>query len=186
MNCNHLHGALLLAAASLLATGAYAQNPHAAPQGKANAADKAADKAEKAADKAEKASDKGDKAADKGKDAVDPSKAKSADDRAARRAKEHEAQREKLRVMLKAPMTDDLKQELRRHAERIAKLERIKAVAQSEKDTATFEKATKLLAKENERHDKWMTKVAVVTPTVASGTPVTPPPAAADPKGGAK
>jgi hypothetical protein len=45
MNRKHLQGAIVVAA-SLLATGAYAQNPHAAPSGK----DNAADKAEKAAD----------------------------------------------------------------------------------------------------------------------------------------
>lgn len=162
-------GALLFVAASLLATGAYAQNPHAAPQGKANAADKAEKAADKPGDKADKAADKADKAGDKGGE-----KGKSADDRASRKAKEHEAQREKLKSMLKGPMNEALKQELRRHAERLARLERIKAVAQTEKDAASVDKATSLIAKENERHDKWMNK------HVATATP------AADTKGGAQ
>jgi hypothetical protein len=179
MNCNHSTlRALLIAAATLLATGAWAQNPNAASHGKANAADKvekAADKAEKAADKAEKAADKADKATKDGKDAVDPSKSKTADDRAARKAKEHDAQREKLAATWKGPVSDALRQELRRHAERLARLERIKAVADAEKDKESAEKATKLVAKENERHDKWMNKNV----PVLGVTPATVPAAAA-------
>lgn len=179
MNRKHQMGALLFAAASLLATGAYAQNPHAAPQGKANAADKAEKAADKAGDKADKTADKaGDKAEKAGE------KGKSADERAARKAKEHDAQREKLKAMLKGPPDEAVKQELRRHAERLARLERIKEVAQTEKDTATVEKATSLIAKENERHDKWMNK-HVTTAAAAPGTPATATPAA-DTKGGAK
>ena len=175
MNRKQLHGALLIAAASLLATGAYAEPP-TTPPGKATAADKPADKAgDKAADAKDKIKDKADKAADKAKDAVEP--AKTADDRAARKAKEHDAQRDKLRGMLKAPMSDALKQELRRHAERVARLERIKSVAQTEKDNDTVEKATKLLAKENDRHDKWVTKHVS-----APGVPTT----VTNPKEGAK
>lgn len=173
MNRKHLHGALLLAAASLLAVGAYAQNPHAAPQGKANAADKG-DK-DKDKDKSDKAAK--DAKGNDGKEAVDPSKGKTEGDRAARKAKEHDAQREKLRTMLKGPVNDGLKQELKRHADRVARLERIKVVAQTEKDNDNVEKATKLLAKENERHDKWMDK------NVLGAAPV---PAATDVKGGAK
>jgi hypothetical protein len=187
MNRKHGLRALLIAAAALLATEAGAQNPHASPQGKANAADKAekaADKADKtadkAADKADKAADKAEKAADK---AAEPSKAKTGDDRAARKAREHDAQREKLRATWKAPVSDALRQELRRHAERLARLERIKAVAEAEKDKESIEKATKLIAKENERHDKWMTKNVPVLGTAPAASPV---PAAADGKEGAK
>lgn len=161
MNRNHIPGALLLAAASLLATGAYAQNPHASPEGKANAAKEAPKAAEKtAADKTDKAAAKTDTAADKAQGKADKAegKAKSAEDRAARKAKEHEEQRAKLKAMLKGPPDDALKQELRRHAERIARLDRIKSVATTEKDNDAVERATKLIAKENERHDKWMSK----------------------------
>lgn len=156
MNSNHSAlRALLVAAATLLATGAWAQSPNAAPQAKANAADKAEKKAEKAADKAEKAADK---TADKDKDSAE--KAKSADERTARKAKEHTAQREKLAALLKVPVSEALRQELRRHAERLARLERIKVVAEAEKDKDSAEKATKLIAKENERHEKWMGKLS--------------------------
>lgn len=156
MNRNHVSGALLLAAATLLSTGAYAQDKHASPEGKANAAKeahKAADKADKAADKADKKAEKADEKAEKAE-----GKAKASDDRAARRAKEHEAQREKLKSMLKGPLDDATKQELRRHAERIARLDRVEAVAMEAKDNDTVERAKKLIEKENDRHDKWMSK----------------------------
>lgn len=165
MNRTHLKGALLVAAALLLTTEAQAQNPQAAPP--AAKAEKAGDKAEKAADKAadkiEKAGDKAEKAADKASD-----KARTAEDRTARKAREHDAQREKLKGVLKGPVDDALKQELRRHAERVARLERIKAVALTEKDTASSDKASTLLGKENDRHDKWMAKHAS-TGTAAGG-----------------
>jgi hypothetical protein len=170
MNRKPLMGALLVAAATLLATGAYAQNNNAAPQGKANAADKAAgagDKAgEKKADNAAKPGDPkagenkaGDKPGEKGADKADD-KGKSEGDRAAKKAKERDALKEKLKGKLKGPMDEAMKQELRRHAERLAKLERIKSVATTEKDNANAEKATSLIAKENARHDKWMDKFA--------------------------
>ena len=60
---------------------------------------------------------KGDDKAVKGDD-------KSAD-RTARKAKEHEAQKAALTATLKAPADDALKAELRKHAERVARLERI-------------------------------------------------------------
>jgi hypothetical protein len=200
MNRKPIMGALV-AAATLLAAGAYAQNPNAAPQGKANAADKAEKAGDKAEKKAEKAADKVEKAADKAADKADKAadkadlagdKAKSVEDRAARKAKEHDAQREKLKGMLKAPMDSATREELRRHAERLARLERIRSVATTEKDNATADKVTSLVAKENARHETWMTK-HVTTAQVGVGTPgATPQPAAVPPtnakdeKGGAK
>src|SRR5262249_22291606 len=140
-------------------------------------ADKADKKAEKAADKADKAADKADKAADK---------AKSADDRLARKLKEHDAQREKLKAMLKGPIDEAMRQELRRNAERLARLERIKTIAQTEKDTATVDKVTALITKENARHDAWMAKHAgPTTPPVMGSPPVGAAPATDD-KAGAK
>lgn len=161
MNRKPLMGALLAAAVSLLVTGAYAQNNNASPQGKANAADKAAGAGDKAGEKkADNAAKPGDKAAEN-KAGDDKGKSEGAGgDRAARKAKERDALKEKLKGKLKGPMDEAMKQELRRHAERLAKLERIKAVATTEKDTATTEKATSLIAKENARHDKWMDKYA--------------------------
>jgi hypothetical protein len=185
MNRNHSAlRALLIAAASLLATGASAQDSH--PQGKGPTAgekvEKAGDKAEKAGDKA---ADKVEKAADKAaKDlkAGDPTKAKSADDRAARKAKEHDAQRDRLSATWKGPVTDALRQELRTHAERLARLERIKSVADAEKDKDSAEKAAKLVARENERHEKWMTRNAATVGGVVPVTTPVPVPAAADEK----
>jgi hypothetical protein len=164
MNRKHLMSALLVAATTLLATGAYAQNNNASPQGKANAAGAAAGAGEKKADNAAKPGDKaaenkadnkpGEKADDKGKSEG------AGGDRAAKKAKERDALKEKLKGKLKGPMDEAMKQELRRHAERLAKLERIKAVATTEKDTANTEKATSLIAKENARHEKWLDKYA--------------------------
>jgi hypothetical protein len=173
-------GALLVAAASLLATGAYAQNNNASPQGKANAADKAAGAGDKAGDKAEKKAEKAeDKAEKKAEKADDKGKSAEGGDRAAKKAKEHEALKEKLKAKLHGPMDEALKQELRRHAERLAKLERIKAVATTEKDTASADKATGLITKENARHDKWMDK-HVVTGSATPTTATTPTEAAKD------
>jgi hypothetical protein len=191
MNRKPIMGALV-AAATLLAAGAYAQSPAAAPQGKAaDKAEKAADKAEKKVEKtADKAADKAEKAADKAELGAD--KAKAAEDRTARKAKEHDAQREKLKATLKGPMDSSMRDELRRHAERLARLERIRMVAHTEKDTGTVDKVTSLVAKENARHDAWMTKHVASTPTPAAvnppglGNPGTTPPAAKDEKGGAK
>jgi hypothetical protein len=188
MNRNHSAlRALLIAAASLLATGASAQDSH--PQGKTptagekaeKAADKAANKVEKAADKA---ADKVEKAADKAEKDLkaDPSKAKSADDRTARKAKEHDAQRDRLSATWKGPVTDALRQELRTHAERLARLERIKAVADAEKDKDSAEKAAKLVARENERHEKWMTRNATTASALVPVTTPVPVPAATDAK----
>ncbi|MBX3222015.1 MAG: hypothetical protein KF795_15970 [Labilithrix sp.] len=192
MNQNHgLRTLLVAAAASLLTTGAWAENP-SAPQGKTPAADKAERAPANAAGKAEKAADvAGDKAAKTakdvkdGKDAIDP--AAKADERAARKAKEHDAQREKLAATWKGPVSDPLRHELRLHAERLARLERIKAVAEKEKDAPTAEKAAKLVTKENERHAGWMTKnTPVIGAAPAVGAPPVAPTAPADGKGGAK
>jgi hypothetical protein len=171
----HLNRALVVSAALLLATTVSAAEP-SNPVAKA-----ATDKDNKGADKkAEKALDKAtDKAADKAADGKGGDKAKvdRSEERAARKLAQHNAQKEKLRGMLKAPMDSAMKQELRRHAERVAKIERVKQVATDAKDNDSVERATKLLAKENARHDKWMEKIAVVAPT--PGTPAAP---AVDPK----
>ncbi len=53
-------------------------------------------------------------------------------------------------------MAAALREELRRHARRLARLERVKDVAEDEKDTATVERVGKLIQKENARHQKWM------------------------------
>lgn len=122
----NLTRALVLAGVTLLAATANAQSPNAAPTAKGSPVAKGEEKADKNAD------------------------------RTAKKAKQHEEQKAKLSTLLKTAPDDALKQELRRHAERIARLDRIKVLAGEAKDTESAEKANKLLAKENERHEKWM------------------------------
>jgi hypothetical protein len=154
---------LLAAAAMLLASTATAQAPNANPQAQGRAADPAKNATAAApATPAAKGDENKENADDKGKDA----------DRAARKAKEHEAQKAMLTATLKAPVDDALKQELRLHAERTARVERIKSVAADAKDADAGERAAKLLAKENARHDKWMDKHAAgAAPTPAAAPP---------------
>lgn len=161
MNRKHTSvGAFAIALATTVAAAASAQNT-ATP----NTAAKAETASTKAVDKGEKATGK---LADKVEKAGD--KAKSADDRAARREKEKSELRTHLTSAWKGAPSEALRQELGRHAERLARLERIKEVADGEKDKDSSDKAQKLITKENERHDKWMTRHA------PSGTPsaVTP------------
>jgi hypothetical protein len=167
---SHLHCALASVAALLLSSGATAQSSQAAPPAKGNAAattQHAVDKptsGDKSAAEG-KTDPKGDLKADaKGKTA-DPA-AKEAD-RAVRLKVQHDAERERLRGLLQAPMTETQKQDLRRHAQRVAKLERIKALALDAKDSATAERADKLLEKENARHEKWMSSLSAKTETAA-------------------
>jgi len=76
-------------------------------------------------------------------------KAKSKDDR--------DALKKKVSTALKGqPMAVAMKQELERHARRLARLERVKDLAEEAKDTEATERVQKLLDKENARHDKWM------------------------------
>jgi hypothetical protein len=137
--------------------------------------DKAADKAgqglDKAAEKtegaAEKAGEKIDKAAEKIEEKAGEvaDKAEKIGDNAARKMAQikanAKAERDALKVKVKAalkgqPMSEAMKQELKRHARRVARIERAKAVAQDEKDDASVARADKLLEKEKARHDKWM------------------------------
>lgn len=170
----NLNRALVLAAVTLFAATANAQSPNASPNAKGPAA--ANPKGEEK--KADKADDK----------KVDDKKADKADkvtDRAAKKAKQHEEQKAHLATLLKTAPDEALKQELRRHAERIARLDRIKVVAGEAKDNDSAEKANKLLAKENERHEKWMSKHVAGAAAGAPATPVAVPPTT-DTKGGAK
>jgi hypothetical protein len=112
----------------------------------AEAADKAADKADKAAEKAE---DKADKAAEKVANTVERLKAKAKSDR--------DELRGKVKVALKGqPMSEAMKQELKRHARRLARLERVKDVAKASADSEATARVDTLIDKENARHTKWM------------------------------
>lgn len=70
---------------------------------------------------------------------------------------EKEAVRAKVSGALKGqPMARAMKEELERHARRLARLRRVRDVAEDESDTATLERVDKLIAKENARHDRWL------------------------------
>jgi hypothetical protein len=121
------------------------------------AAEKIEEKADKAAEKieekAEKAAEKAEAAAEKVGDAAERKKAQII----ANAKADREALRVKVKSALKGqPMSEAMKQELKRHARRLARLERIKAVAQTEKDDAATARVDKLIEKENARHNKWM------------------------------
>ena len=164
--------AVLAAAAPVMAQPG--KPPHPVPGKAADKADKAADKADKAADKADKAADKADKAADKAEKAEDKAdkveaaaaeklqQAKHASKRAERTTKskaEKAALRAKVVAALKGhPMTQAMTEEVKNHARRLARLERVKDLAEDAKDTDAAARVDKLIAKENARHEAWMTK----------------------------
>jgi hypothetical protein len=81
-------------------------------------------------------------------------------DRLQRRKSQQDMARAKIAASLRGqPMTEAMQQELKRHARRLARLERIKALAIEAKDTAVVERVTKLIDKENARHDKFAARV---------------------------
>jgi hypothetical protein len=140
----------------------------------AKGADNAAKGADNAADKG-KADEKGkgDEKSDKDKDggaAADAAPADEAEQKAqeakrkekkeARKAKAKDERAElkkKVTAALKGqPMAQAMKQELERHARRLARLERVKDLAEEAKDTDAGGRVQKLIDKENGRHGKWM------------------------------
>jgi hypothetical protein len=145
--------------ALVITTPAYADPPKSNTAAKVeNKADKAKDKI----DKADKAKDKIDDKADKAKDKIDDKAEPPKVDKEAVKKKAKEERDElkgKVQKALKGkPMHAALKQELRRHAQRLARLERIQELAKAGKDDDTADKAKKLIEKENDRHEKWMSK----------------------------
>ncbi len=74
------------------------------------------------------------------------------------KAKEVRAEvKKKVEAALKGkPMATAMREELQRHARRLARLDRAKSVATDAKDTDTATRVDKLIEKENARHDKWM------------------------------
>jgi hypothetical protein len=169
--------ALLALSALLLAAPARSQAAQASPVAQSKAAepakkiadpgakpdpktDKPAGKADEKAGKPEDKPGKADEKADPTMNAVqkkEPDEAKLKD-RLQRRKTQEDAERAKIMATLKGqPMGEALRQEMTRHARRLARLERIKTVATDAKDNATVLRATKLIAMENERHDKFTT-----------------------------
>jgi hypothetical protein len=168
---------LLALSALLLVSPAHAQAPQAAPAAQGKAAEPAkkvadpgakpnpnADKPGKPEDKPGKPEDKPGKADEKGTtpivNAVQKSDGDQAKlkDRLERRKTEEDAERQKIIAVTKGqPMSEALRQEMTRHARRLARLERIKTVATEAKDSVIVLRVTKLIAMENERHDKFTT-----------------------------
>jgi len=78
-------------------------------------------------------------------------------ERAARRKSQVDKERPVVQKALKSrPMDDAFKQEMQRHAERVARLERIQKLAEQSGDTATAERAKKLLEQENARYSTYL------------------------------
>jgi uncharacterized membrane protein YhiD involved in acid resistance len=147
---------LALAASALLVTPLVIAQDTPAPQAQPKTAQPTT--ADKAADKADKAAEKMDKAADKAEEKLDEAalalKAKEREVRAKTQRKALEAE---VKTSLKgATMTAAMKQELARHARRVARLEVVKRVALDQKDQTSADQSTALLDKERARHDKWM------------------------------
>jgi hypothetical protein len=145
-------------AAIMIASPAYADPP----KGKAAASiekvgDKAKEATNKAGDKADKAADK---AGDKADDKADKAKADIKTDKAEIKKKSKDQKDElkgKVQKALKGkPMHASLREELKRHARRLARLDRIEALAKSANDDDALARVKKLISKENDRHDKWM------------------------------
>jgi hypothetical protein len=141
----HLKSALVVAAGLCLAAAAAAQTPATAKK------DPAAATTTKVDDKAKPDT----KADSKDQKVDDKAAAKDADHGAVVKA-QHDAERAKILAVLRGPMPEAMKQELQRHARRAARLERIKALATDAKDTDALTRVTKLIDKENARHDKWI------------------------------
>ena len=85
----------------------------------------------------------------------DPEKVRA--ERKERAKKDRDELKKKVQEKLaNRPMAQAMKEELARHARRVARILRVKEVAQTENDDDAVQRADKLLAKENARHDKWM------------------------------
>ena len=132
-----------LAAVLSASTPALAQLPGKGPHGE-KAAEKAAEKAENKADKAEE-------------QAREARRAARRVERAAKAKEEKVALRAKVTAALKGrAMTPALREALRIHARRLARLDRVRVLADEAKDAEVVARVDKLIAKETARHDKWL------------------------------
>jgi hypothetical protein len=92
------------------------------------------------------------------------------------RAEARRGKKEQLMARLRAhaghemPMAA-MREELRRHARRMARLARVRELAETAKDADSTARADKLIAREAERHERWMAKMG--TPA-APGAPAAP------------
>jgi hypothetical protein len=155
----HLSRVLVATAAIMMfAPGAAAESPQEPrPPSTAAAANTPGPAQGASQAKGDAKGDKGDEKGDKG-DKGD--KEKSTSERTARRDAQHAAQRAELTAALHAPVSDSIRDQLRVHAQRVAKLERIKAVALEAKDKDSADRAAKLLDKETARYQKWMAQAS--------------------------
>lgn len=128
-------------------------------------------------DKSEKDKDKGDKDEHREGQGGGPPGLSAKDDehhkrllerfeeRRENRGERAKAEREELRRKLGASLQNQgVQQELRRHAEAVARLERIKEIADTDGKTDASARATAVLAKENARHEK---RLATLTGSAA-------------------
>lgn len=177
---NHLNRALLISAGLLLVAGAAAQAPQAAPAAQAQNAGGHGDGhgdghggGDGHGDGHGNHHDNGNAAVTPGAQANDVKVGEhgNASDRGARMKAEHESERAKLIAVLHAPLDDAGKQELKKHALRVAYLERIKALATAAKDQDAIDRATKLLEKETARHDKWLASLKTTAQANPTATP---------------
>ncbi|MFZ5895682.1 MAG: hypothetical protein ACOY0T_31785 [Myxococcota bacterium] len=84
------------------------------------------------------------------------------------RAREHKKHlRMRFRHMFHGQAPSGLGEEMRRHARRVARIQRAREVAEQAKDADAVARADKLLEKENQRHERWIGKHAT-PPGVAS------------------
>lgn len=95
------------------------------------------------------------------------------EERRKNRGERAKSEREELRRKLGASLQNQgVQQELRRHAEAVARLERIKEIADADGKTDVSARATAVLAKENARHEKRLaTLTGSAAPAASGGAP---------------
>lgn len=98
----------------------------------------------------------------KGSERFEEAKARAAErkeKRDERRKEAREQLRERVKAALKGRSMDPaLREELERHARRSARLNRVEELAARAEDEDALARVEKLLAKEKQRHDAWMSK----------------------------
>jgi hypothetical protein len=182
MNHTMMNRALVIAAGLLLPTWAAAEGPQPGALAKANATQSAPGKS---AALGKAGAEKGDGKDNAGSKAKNGDPAAKAAERAERRTNQHKAERDRLRPVMHGPIDDSLKGEMRRHAQRVARIERIKSLATDANDKDTTDRAAKLLDKESARHDKWMANYAATQNAATQNNAAVPPTNAAAPQNAA-
>jgi hypothetical protein len=150
---------ITLAAALIGAVAA----PAAAQPGKDKKEEKKEEKAEKKADKAEEKADKKDEKADK-KDEKADEKADKKDANAEERQAKRQERRKERRAKIKEKWGDlvkrpEVQNELKKHARRLARLNRLLALAVEAKKDDKKKKIEELIEKENKRHETRMAQL---------------------------